>query len=374
MHPPLDSLPLIVCTNTWRDYAVTVRRGAIDARTVQRVLRELLPAFARVVVPAEGEFETAVGALEIEGLDDVYLAYRVFDVGEFRGRPHTIGVVAVVVPRRPRRDWSVAQLLARMLPPQPDSDDYALPDMTMFDEDQQAAAPFVQIERWEAAGELLFESRIACFCEPASIAPAVVWTATPKAAPRPAARRGRKRWIAGLIAAAMLLGGAALWRVLRAPPDDIPPPPAGKATEDRAVVRRRLAHALARNYFITEHAALTASNGEIEAAAELAVVVATQNMRGLRDAIAPMEAANDPADIAAVMRRHLERWETAAPIHSAAAAASAESVAQQLRALEAYGRVFDEARDVLNSPDRAGIARLRQNLDQALAGAAAGAK
>lgn len=357
-----DEYPLLVCTNSWRDYAITVRRGIISEATARNVLRHVAPAFARVAAQMVGHFETAVGVMAVDPALDNFLAFRVYDVGKFRGRPHTIGVVGILVPRKAARGWPLSALLVSLPPPEADSDQYEIGKISLILGQRSQLPPFSKIDAWEATGAQPPLNGAVCFCQPAECCPKVAWD-EPELLPH--RRSVFKRILLASFVAIMAVGIAATLYILW--PGQSNPPAKQRASPlvDDSRERDRLAEVLVRSNFGSEFEARTLSTEKLRIRVVAAAEQAKNNMIRLRDNIVPLEKANRPArDIAKTIKIHLEDWENPPTTPDGLPASKAQADAA-LDLLNLYVKLFDQAHDVVDSPDELGIRHLRQGLESA---------
>jgi hypothetical protein len=137
--------PFLVFTNSEKDYRVTVRSPDAPDST-----DAIVDALARACERYLGaDFIAIAGVAPIPGETDRYLAFRVFDAGAFSGRPHTLGLVALIVPPRSQRDWSLGSRLAALKPPVPNSPRYVFDNPPQSAETQTLVDPFHQLSSWD---------------------------------------------------------------------------------------------------------------------------------------------------------------------------------------------------------------------------------
>ncbi len=167
---PKSNLPLVVYTNSESDYRVTVRSVAPVAGA-----ETLAAELARRCDPwIDGQFVALVGGVSSPSRDGHVLAFRVFNVGAYFNRPHTVAVVVVEAPRAGAGDRPVAQLLAALPPPQPGSADYRIPTDVDIDAASIDSPPFAAFAAWERAlpvGASI--DRPVFFATPSHVAPSV---------------------------------------------------------------------------------------------------------------------------------------------------------------------------------------------------------
>ncbi len=164
-------LPLLVFTNSRDDYGVTVRVPPDAAQDRMQRTARWIDALAR---RCDGWFAlggaTLVGVVPSPDRPDHALAVRVFDVGEFRGRPHTLAIVAVELPPNWLAEQSAARLLAALAPPIPDAAQYQLPVRQALEASPIDAEPFASLAAWERTTRHLSLSGPALFSQPVEIA------------------------------------------------------------------------------------------------------------------------------------------------------------------------------------------------------------
>lgn len=166
-----EQLPLLVCTNSSRDYRITIRRGQIGAEIDALVLKNILPMFAKKIEDAR--FQAAVGVMRIGSETDDLLAFRVFDVGLFRHRPHTAAIVGIIVPQRCKRTWTVSQALWRLPAPVPGDDRYEPPNRDS-ERTEQLPSPFRDLDEWEQTTDSLSVGYMTCFTAPPNVVPQTI--------------------------------------------------------------------------------------------------------------------------------------------------------------------------------------------------------
>jgi hypothetical protein len=167
---PCD-LPLLVFTNSRDDYGVTVRvppdappdRMQRTTQWIDALARRCDTWFARGGA-------TLVEVVPSPDRPDHALAVRVFDVGEFRGRSHTLAIVAVELPPDWLAERSVARLLAALGPPVPDAAQYQLPTGQQMEASPIGAEPFASLAAWERTARQIKPMGPAFFSQPAEIA------------------------------------------------------------------------------------------------------------------------------------------------------------------------------------------------------------
>lgn len=136
------SMPVLVFTNSVRDYCITI--GAGTAPQAEALVTALATAVAERVSES---FEGIVGIGPWPGKPECLMAFRVFNAGVYLGRPNTVSVLAVGVPLRAHRDWGVGALLASVPPPQPDANSYTLPSEFAPSIPPQLSGAFVSLEQ-----------------------------------------------------------------------------------------------------------------------------------------------------------------------------------------------------------------------------------
>ena len=370
-----NDLPILVCTNTWRDYALTRRDPIFDDETARRFLKVLLPAFARAMTESRGTFQTAVGVMQFPGDMRRIVAFRVFDVGEFHGRPNTLGIVGVAAPRSADRDWPLSAILSRLSPPRPNTEGYSLAELSTEEMTPSADPPFAQLDEWERGGEELSPSGAICFCLPEMCTPTIRWPADDggETARTNSHRRGpltARRFLVGIVAVAILIGIAAWFGF-----DFGKPTPSGTTqpgtthapTPSLEDSRGRVAKLLLESHCVTEFEAKTFATQRLLALAPPAAQRARQNIEQLGDALDSM-TKDRPAEISAILARHLERWETPPePLDSTSGNVAMDELERSLQFLESYRGLFADVQEAAQRPTAPNIDRLRVGVRNTLA-------
>ena len=362
----LNDYPLIVCTNTWRDYAITVRRGRINDSIADRILKNVIPGFARVINQKVYGIQTAVGVMRIDDQPDVILAFRVFDVGIFRGRPNTIGFVGIIVPRHPWRKWPLSAALSLLPPPVPDSDHYNLSELQLDKAETDLAEPFASLDRWELAHELPPADRPICYCQPADACPTITWSQTKSIMPSKV--RSKRIYFRFVIISCLLIGitGTVYWWHIYYSNNLQPSSPYPLHLDDGRK-RDRLVQALLIGNFVNDFEANRASYQELQIDVIAAAEIAQKNLAKLQESVTPMEKTNTPADIAAVVHNHIRNWEKPPALEKEIYSNNVEEQTEKaLNILDQYNKIYDKAKDITYSPDTISIGHLIKNLEKTI--------
>ena len=358
-------IPFLVCTNTWLDYAVTVRRS-VEPSIERWVVDTLLPTFAPLVANASLPFIAAVGVAAIPGNSDDIVAFRVFDSGVYRGRVHTVGIVACIVPRR-GRPWPISALLAPLLPPAPDSDQYAAP-WPCCGEIKPTVEPFSKLDEWDNGGNPPPADFALCFCSPPELSPPEIpvpmFGGHPvKNATASADRRFRRLKVAaGLLMIAMFLA-VGYWWIFAPPPVVIVQESSSPLDDGR--LRDRLISVLVRLHIQADAEARILSTADLK---KLAVAAAADSRRGM---IELHTLLGGQPDISFDTRRNsIKGWCESRPhAESAATAENPDEHAVQ-KALDflisVYGPALDSAKNLIKrSSDEAGYRQFLEKLQSA---------
>lgn len=189
----LADLPLLVFTASRTDYGIMVRSGTVSAS-----LEAVVDNIARQCAPCLMDgFNGCVG---VGAWGRWWLAFRVFDVGIYLGRPHTMGLVAILVPQQSLRSWTIGQALAALTPPVPGCTTYPLADLDLADSVEPSIPQFQGIRDWENDGCPMKSSSILTFCDPPERAPAITM---------PTDRRCPRRW--PMVLCLAVAAGAGTW-------------------------------------------------------------------------------------------------------------------------------------------------------------------
>jgi hypothetical protein len=144
--PKPNDLPFVIYPNSREDYRVTARSPGVNMPGAERLLDELS---RRCGPRLTDEFSDLVGVVQSSDRPANLLAFRVFDVGQFMGRPHTLAIVAIEISGCQSHPWKIAQLLAALAPPVPDSSAYRLPTADVAQRTSVANEPFKCLADWE---------------------------------------------------------------------------------------------------------------------------------------------------------------------------------------------------------------------------------
>ena len=360
--------PLLVYTNSWRDYAITVRSGSIDRDIELRVMDRLAPAFAPVVASPSPRFETAIGVAGLPGRPDELLAFRVFDVGSYQGRPHTLGIVALIVAQRPPPIQSLSALLASLSPPTPDRGDYVV--TTPLLNAAPPSEPWARLVAWERRGELLGINQVELFCEPVQLTPSIDWGEQGEDTGMHSDRANRRRWISYVLAMlGLALAGIGLWFLVgrdQEPGVNASPHPS-PVTLDDGHERDQLRLVLVPGKFVTDEDFQRASTPSLMSLA----VRAEQRARDNLSTAAPDMGRNleSSADIrAGVFEELIEKWKSQSwmdvdPIDNRPSKAD---YAKALRFLRVYRDLLQEAAKLRGQSDRQAFDEFLAQVERAL--------
>ena len=162
-----NELPFIVFTNSREDYRVTVRSRTSPMPGAERLIEDAARLCGRRL---DDEFRTLVAIMPSPDRNGRQLAFRVFNVGQFMRRPHTLAIAALEIPDVGQRKWSIANLLFALAPPVPDSSDYQLPTEQQVLNAAVDDEPFKSLDNWERhRRDRHLHDRVA-FSEPPNIA------------------------------------------------------------------------------------------------------------------------------------------------------------------------------------------------------------
>ena len=213
-------LPFVVFTNSDADYRITV----CAPRDVMPLAERIVERIARPCDPLIGKSSLAIlGAIRAPDRTDGLLVFRAFDVGTFKGRPHTLGIVAVEVPAGLKRNWRISQLLGALPPPIPDSPIYSLPSQENIREQLAQTEPFRLVDSWEDSFDRRQPDMAEVFAYPADLCSILREFVRSVRADNPPWRSGRIKW-GIMLAMAIIIGvaGIAAWR-RSSPPLPVPP-------------------------------------------------------------------------------------------------------------------------------------------------------
>ena len=160
-----NDLSFVVYTNSREDYRVTVRSTRACMVGAERLVDEVARDCGDWLT---NDFSALVGVVPSPDRPGNWLGFRVFDAGQFMDRPHTLAVVAVEVPQGQRRSWKIAQLLAALSPPVPDSSGYQLPTEIEVQFAAVVDEPFKSLFGWEQRQSNRCEQHVV-FSKPANI-------------------------------------------------------------------------------------------------------------------------------------------------------------------------------------------------------------
>jgi len=141
---PLE-LPFVVYTNSPDDYRVTAHSRQRMSAT-EHLIGQLAGRCDRWI---NKDFQALVGVLKSPESANRLLAFRVFDAGEYYGRPHTLAIVAIETPRRGERIWRLGQLLGSLAAPPPGGSSYHLPTEEAIQRADARDEPFASLDAWE---------------------------------------------------------------------------------------------------------------------------------------------------------------------------------------------------------------------------------
>ena len=131
-----------VFTNSGNDYHVTVRsRGSCMVRA-ERLADEIARMCGHCVAQGVPRLVAVLPSPDRFGWN---LAFRVFDAGIFRNRPHTLAIVAVAAPRDELQSAGMIRLLAALRTPQPGAFEYRLPTADEMTVAEVAVEPFTSL-------------------------------------------------------------------------------------------------------------------------------------------------------------------------------------------------------------------------------------
>jgi hypothetical protein len=160
-----NDLSFVVYTNSREDYRVTVRSTRACMVGAERLVDKVARDCGEWLT---NDFSALVGIVPSPDRPANWLGFRVFDAGQFMDRPHTLAVVAVEVPPDQCRSWKIAQLLAALSPPVPDSSCYELPTEIELQFAAVVDEPFTSLFGWEQRQRNRCE-QLVVFSKPANI-------------------------------------------------------------------------------------------------------------------------------------------------------------------------------------------------------------
>jgi hypothetical protein len=357
--PPTE-LTLLVYTNTIRDYAFTVCRGNREPFAEQVVENHVAKAFRRAV--EDPKLQNAVGAIGIPGSNGRVLAFRVFDAGVFHGRPHTLAVVAVVVPTHPGRNWSLSALLANLPCPTPGSDTYPVVEIS-GNAIPLAQSPFMELDEWDRRNVGPSCKDIACFATPPELTPTV--HVPPLSRPNSPWRRCRLHCLALLIGAMLLGAGAYAWKNWKE--QSKPPAPPPVVVLDDGKLRGRMEWVLVNGFFCTQGQVGLLPSKDLKVRVLVAESRARHNVKFLADELRT-STHNTFLARAAIVRDKLGReWENSPDLPTGAGETPSDSeLRQALSFLEEYVHAYQTAKNFVDSPNAQSLDALQDELSSDL--------
>ena len=140
-----SELEYAVFTNSDGDYRVTSISTHMPSEA-----GHVLDAIARGCHAwrAEG-CDTLIGVIPLPHQHDRVFAFRLFDVGHYRGRDHTLGIVGILVPVARYRAWALGDMVAALRPPVPGSDRYPTPGDDVEGAAKRCGEPYVALNAWD---------------------------------------------------------------------------------------------------------------------------------------------------------------------------------------------------------------------------------
>jgi hypothetical protein len=157
-------LDFAVFTNSDDDYCVISRSSGMPTHA-EVVLDEVARACGTWMAKTGG---TGIGIVPLEPEHGQGLAFRLFDVGEYRGRPHTVGIVGILAPPARERDWSLGEALLALPVPVPGSNRYPQPEAQRGFTGETLEDPYSDLDEWErrspGVSECVFWSSPPGFC------------------------------------------------------------------------------------------------------------------------------------------------------------------------------------------------------------------
>ncbi len=221
-----NELAFVVYTNSRGDYGVTARSPGATMPCTERMLDEVAHRCGPYL---SNEFSALVAVLPSPDRAENYLALRVFDIGEFLARPHTLAIVAVEIPREHRRTWNITQLMASLAVPVPNDSSYSLPAEEKIAQSSVSDEPFKSLNDWEAERDDRRPGSAVVFSKPPNIElqlERLLELSTPRSQ-----NRSSMRWTTATIAVALFVGllGWLFWMNRRPP---TPPPPTSRHTRE----------------------------------------------------------------------------------------------------------------------------------------------
>jgi hypothetical protein len=355
----INDCPVVVCTNTRQDYEITVRHDRIAEGVANRILRRVAPAFEGTV--ASGDFQAAVGAINGSSADEI-LAFRVFASGLFLGRPHTIGIVGIVVPRQPTRGWPLSAALSMLPAPTPGERRYELPCLDLAGLSRCDDRPFNSIDEWEATGTKIPLHGAICFCHPKSPCPHIAWE--DEMAP---GIPSRTKTVLLLVLAVLILVAStvlvASLAIMPAPTIEGPRPEVPEDINEGSLIVAAMRRA---HFQISDFDEKVSPIEKLRAQAAGAADEARKNLKKLRGSIQSLTKGGVHAkEIALTVEGYLRKWEEAS-LPAERQGVSRDEAREAKEFLNLYYVVIQQAKDVIRAPNDIGVSALKEKLDEVL--------
>lgn len=292
-----DNLQVLVFTNSRGDYRVTV--GAGTAPETETLVSDL----ARAIAPhVDSKFHDVVGLGPWPDDAARVMAFRVFNAGVYLGRPNTLAIVAIGVPLRASRSWSVASLLAASSVPLPGAMDYTLPSELSSGSFTEMGECYERLDRYDQQYAAHPPATTRAFGSDTPSADSVTGHSPDRSTgPR------RRLWPLVILALVVLVAGGIGWWAWKSMPDDQQRKP---GTQDASIAfdRVELQNVLLESGVISGNVQSRSASPPALAA----IVVETAEglklrLDEMRDTLRPN---NTPRNILLLLNNHIGAWKT----------------------------------------------------------------
>ena len=357
----LSDLDFVVFTNSEADYGVTACSEGIGRR-VKELADHITRECAACVASGSAYL---VGVAPIPNEMSKFFAFRVVDIGEYKGRPHTLGLVGLLVPAG-EREWSVADALSAIPRPRPGARDYRPPNVRLSEIPKATGQPFVRLKSWERSRGGALPDAPACFVEPDSIGCTI-------RLPRQGGDvTGGRRRALGVVALTIciVVGGICAGFYYGRRRSDLPCDDGDRNAEvqqEKDRIRKALAELLPPQHRLLKP---TTSPAELRAAVVVLAQMARAQMVSLLQVLRSVE---EPEDRQALIGARWRTWVPLSPGHSGAPETDPNQaeVEDALALIERYktvGKLLDRLRRTPpgNSDFRLGVDELMRGLETVL--------
>ena len=364
-HSELD---YAVFTNSESDYRIT----SISARMPPEV-RGVLDGIARACEAwVAAEAGTAAGVIPLPPTGGRLFAFRLFDVGPYRGRPHTLGIVGVLVPPAEQRNWAIGDVLAALPAPVPGADQYALPSAAQCHETSPLTSPFADLVEWERSHPNGVTEKVCC-SSPPGFHPLLPDWPEPQGEGACAQKGRRIAVVLALALAAAVALGVVLYAVTGKPPGSGDgETPAGLDSEDKKKIQGSLEGIVPAGSWSLSPAAAT------DVLRERVITVADEarsRMRDLGDAIQKERGRDrEPNFLQVELEVAIGKWTRIdpGPMESTGLPPDIDRVRKAIRVLGEYRLIRQQLKlladaDIGSSAFREGVQRLLGDLSRAVA-------